>query len=563
MSFWSGIAKGLEAVEAKGERDRDRGDRLDARAEQSAAQMRAEAWQRSQQDYRAGQDRITNEYRASESEYARSQDTADAEFRDRQQTEIESQNTFTRRSASAAALSRSGTSRTNRTGTGGAGGTRGSATSTRPLAHTLQFFQEQGGSEEALTNFAQYGKTVVSQAFDAYTKHVESMTDGPGTPLSVDNFLATAMVATSEGEEPDWEKVAAQMGMTQTELNEPMSGEGGLTWKDTLRETLSGPKVSAVFNQQVAEPLDTTQVASLTSSASQGLSGSIEQMISVNNEQISKGFGDQNALGRSSAELSSALEKLDNGQPADAIRLAGPDAILSLMANAPGSVENHFGADWDNAIADRKFRSENELQLAIEDGRVNIGSYFVLDGGIHRLDFPSFTTEELDNASPEEVQRLKNLPALRVDGQIIYRNPSAPRSSPRPESRPTGSAGDDTLDVMSDAPQAPQGAPSSNAPNLPPLSRAGGTPPSREAPLTPRQEALIGKAPTVDTSVPAAPEAAPEVDTSEQDSMQLVNMMNDPNIDQEMLNEAIEAFQLRYGPGSASAAFDMIMNKGQ
>ena len=55
----------------------------------------------------------------------------------------------------------------------------------------------------------------------------------------------------------------------------------------------------------------------------------------------------------------------------------------------------------------------------------------------------------------------------------------------------------------------------------------------------------------------------PEVDTSEQDSKDLVMMMEDPNIDQEMLNEAINAFQQKYGPGSAAAAFDMIMNKSQ
>ena len=79
-------------------------------------------------------------------------------------------------------------------------------------------------------------------------------------------------------------------------------------------------------------------------------------------------------------------------------------------------------------------------------------------------------------------------------------------------------------------------------------------------PMAPIEE-VTGEAKPTPQTMQRSPH--PEVDTSEQDSKDLVMMMEDPNIDQEMLNEAINAFQQKYGPGSAAAAFDMIMNKSQ
>jgi hypothetical protein len=410
MSFWGGVAKGLEAGEAKREREQAREDQIGARQE-------AKDWQQKMFDYRVKQDGAAASAAANQLSFKNS----------------------------IAVLDLMGTTAKN---VGGA--PKGAGKPKQSLEASINILKANGASDEVLSSFAGHGALALSKAVDAWGVYQSEVKDRPsGTVRTIDDFLTTAVATANPGVEPDMAEAARVMGIPEEELDNPMYKGTGYTWRDAINKKLGKESSTSVYFGPTGTTPAVFEPAKAVKQANESVDGVLTDQISQNNVTLSSlevGTDQYKAVSAENARISQAMEAMKEGRPTEAIRLVGANAMLPMLSNTPGSLEYNLGGGWDQAIDNVTFTNTEEYANAFAKGAVGVGDWVVVDGSILRIKEPpvvdpavvkpkvgkptvvgsvdltgnTFTTKQMNNLTEEEYTTLaKNNQFIIVDGERI------------------------------------------------------------------------------------------------------------------------------------------------
>jgi|TARA_B110000881_G_C18600387_1_gene534678 hypothetical protein len=410
MSFWGGVAKGLEAGEAKREREQAREDQVGARQE-------AKDWQQKMFDYRVKQDGAAASVAANQLSFKNS----------------------------IAVLDLMGTTAKNVSGA-----PKGAGKPKQSLEASINILKANGASDEVLSSFAGHGALALSKAVDAWGVYQSEVKDRPsGTVRTIDDFLTTAVATTNPGVEPDMAEAARVMGISEEELDNPMYKGTGYTWRDAINKKLGKESSTSVYFGPTGTTPDVFDPAKAVKQANESVDGVLTAQISQNNVTLSSlevGTDQYKAVSAENARISQAMKAMKEGRPAEAIRLVGANAMLPMLSNTPGSLEYNLGGGWDQAIDNVTFTNTEDYANAFAKGAVGVGDWVVVDGSILRIKEPpvvdsavvepkvgeptvvgsvdltgnTFTTKQMNSLTKEEYLTLaKNNPFIIVDGRTI------------------------------------------------------------------------------------------------------------------------------------------------
>lgn len=266
-------------------------------------------------------------------------------------------------------------------------------------AHELSVLRQLGASDDVIEKVAAYSPKSLQEAV---TKVQEKQAAFAGTPLEfgpvqIDALLSTAVSTISEGSNPDYDKAASLLGLNPEELDKPVEGAEGLTYKDLLKGALSTEDTQKVtfLDETVGKPLTGDDVDNILSGAKDSLGDSLKSEI-VATSRVASTFAAKASAGplteaeklesaRINARMKSlavAEEDLKRGSVTAAIQLVGGKAILPLLQTNSAAVRYNFGPGWGPSIQEYTFNSAEEVQQAVRDYKVFEGDLVIVDGKV-------------------------------------------------------------------------------------------------------------------------------------------------------------------------------------
>ncbi len=365
MSFWGGMAKGMEAGLAKRERE-------EARDED-------QAWREKMHSYQLGRDKVADARAAKSSELT--------EF-----------NTLMGLADKLSAGSFGPTT--------GSTVSKSSRGSTATAEHSLKVMLREGASPDVLETFAGYGRIELDRATTAWGKYKEATKNHPQfTPMSIDDFLKQSIATKTEAERPNLDFIS----MLGVDLDSRV-GSTDLTRREVLDGIATVPARWDVTYFNSSTVPDKTDVEAILKSATDGLVESLKmkavslgkKLARISEEQdegklqsIAEDNGYDNIekykddLAEDYAAVGDVTGKDDISM--EAYKLADPNLLLSKLWNNPGALNYKWGPLWDSKIKDRTYSSLDELYEAIRSENLNEYDYYILeeDGQKSLMQVPS------------------------------------------------------------------------------------------------------------------------------------------------------------------------------
>jgi hypothetical protein len=269
-------------------------------------------------------------------------------------------------------------------------------TEAESIAHELSVLKGLGASPEVLDQAAGLGKTALQEAVQ-YAKDAQK--GFAGTPLSfgpagLDAFLSTAITTKSEGKTPNMAVAASMLGITPEDLDKEFSK--GQTYRDVIAGafTLKPTQETTFIGTDPAKPLTLTEIDAISTGAEKKLLDSLNQRTLT----VARAAAELNSRASQEGNLSAtdtalrdtynqeidqiriAKEELDKGAVQSAINIVGAQALIPYFVNAPVAMQYEFGPAWSSAISRYTFNSQEELDAAVENGKVLVGDYVIVDG---------------------------------------------------------------------------------------------------------------------------------------------------------------------------------------
>jgi hypothetical protein len=263
--------------------------------------------------------------------------------------------------------------------------------------HELSVLRQLGASDEMLEMVAGYSTESLQEAVTTLQEKRKAREGSPLTvgPAEVDAFLSTAVNTVSEGGDPDYNKAAALLGLDPEDLDKPFAG--GMTYEDILKGALGTQRTgkTTFLDTYTGKPLTGTDVTNILTGAREGLEDSLKAEI-VATSRVARGFAakaaaktltdrektQNNIIIAKQRALAEAEEDLKNGSVTAAIQLVGGQAIMPLLQTNSAALNYNFGQGWVSSINKYTFSSNEDLQKAVDEHRVNPGDLVVVNGVI-------------------------------------------------------------------------------------------------------------------------------------------------------------------------------------
>ena len=263
--------------------------------------------------------------------------------------------------------------------------------------HELSVLRQLGASDEMLEKVAGYSTESLQEAITTLQGKNKAREGSPLTvgPAEVDAFLSTAVSTVSEGSDPDYSKAAALLGLDPEDLDQPFAG--GMSVKDVVKGALVNPdtRKTTFLDTFTGKPLSDDDVRNILGGAKENLGDSLKADIVATARQTAffsekekttplteKEKGLKNAANERLKLLNEASEELASGSVTSAIQLVGGQAIMPFLQTNSTALAYNFGQGWVSSIQKYTFASEEELQKAVNEYRVNPGDLVVVNGEI-------------------------------------------------------------------------------------------------------------------------------------------------------------------------------------
>jgi hypothetical protein len=418
MGFWTGVAKGVESIEAQRNLENERSDRKDATAKadaryEAALTIDAEKWKNTlaQQDYRVKQDAlsITRE---------------DARYNSDRLTKLALEG-----------IPVAGSGGTRSSGSSNTSGTTTAGTTKQDLTHTLQQLVSYGAKDSNLLNLAGGGNQVAADALKAY----ESLSELAGKDkqkIDVNEFLETAVMVTTPGEKFDLEKVAASLGISMDEVKSQAGLEAILVKRFTEKDMNT-----TRFTYNYEAPMELEDYNRYTDTIKANMVDDINNEIAtLRSVSDDPDKANSTRLNR----LNTAVNSLEGDNPSYslAFEVLGDEAILPFVGNEQFMNAN-FGGEIQRA-KERYLANQDSSTLpdeGIQDGGIaNVLAQY----GMTDADIPRFTQEEYNSAEEDPGTPYIYLDGvLRANKAILSRGPEGqvdPTTPPMPSDNNTDPA---------------------------------------------------------------------------------------------------------------------------
>ena len=280
---------------------------------------------------------------------------------------------------------------------------RGATASTiTDSSHEISVLKQLGASDEVLAEAAGYGGDSLQKAIDIIQANKAAVENTPlefGT-TQVDALLSSAVKTTFEGKEPDYALAASIYGINPEDLDKPVEGAEGMTYRDLVRGALTPQDTQKVtfLNETVGKPLTGTEVTNILTGAKDGLEDSLKAEI-VATSRVASNFADlatartltevernrSNSINERMKALAEAEENLKRGSVTAAIQLVGGKAILPLLQTNSAAINYNFGQGWGPSIQEYTFNSAEEVEQAVADYKVFEGDLVIVDGKVRTV----------------------------------------------------------------------------------------------------------------------------------------------------------------------------------
>ena len=353
MSFWGGMAKGMEAGLAKKEREESRDE--------------DQAWREKMHSYQLGRDKIADARAAKSSELA----------------EFNTMMDLASKLRTGSLVSRVGGKVS-----------KSSNASDTTSEHSLKVMYKEGASPDVLETFAQYGPTVLAEGVAAWEKYKAAAKDSPQfAQMTIDDFLEQSIATKVEEGKPNLDA----MSMFGIDLDAQV-GSTGLSRRDVLSELGTVPErwdVTYFNSDTVPEKID---VEGILDAVSDGIVLSFKMKAVSLSKELERANNESNpakqqrmaedkgyetieayraALSKAHMEVSAVTER--DKISLEAYELADPNLLLSKFYNNPGALNYKWGSLWDRKIKDRTYSSLEGLAEAIRSGNLNAHDYYILE----------------------------------------------------------------------------------------------------------------------------------------------------------------------------------------
>lgn len=266
-------------------------------------------------------------------------------------------------------------------------------------SHEISVLKQLGASDEVLAEAAGYGGDSLQKAIEIIQANKAAV---EGTPLEfgttqVDALLSTAVKTTFEGKEPDYALAASIYGINPEDLDKPVEGAEGMTYRGLLKGALTPEDAQKVtfLDETVGKPLTGDDVNNILSGAKDSLGDSLKSEI-VATSRVASIFAAKASAGTLTEDektqrdlinekmkaLAVAEEDLKNGSVTTAIQQVGGKAILPLLQTNSAAVSYNFGQGWGPSIQEYTFNSAEEVQQAVKEYKVFEGDLVIVDGKV-------------------------------------------------------------------------------------------------------------------------------------------------------------------------------------
>lgn len=280
---------------------------------------------------------------------------------------------------------------------------KGAATSTiSDSSHEIKVLKQLGASDEVLAEAAGYGGESLQKLIDIVQRNQAAVKDTPlefGT-TQIDALLSTAVETTLEGKEPDYDLAASIYGINPEDLDKPVEGAEGMTYRDLVRGALTPQDTQEVtfLDETVGKPLTDDDVNTILSGAKEGLGDSLKAEI-VATSKVASNFADlatdrtlteieknqSDSINERMKALAEAEEDLKRGSVTAATRLVGAKAILPFLQTNSAAINYNFGQGWGPSLQELTFNSAEEVEQAVADYKVFEGDLVIVDGKVRTV----------------------------------------------------------------------------------------------------------------------------------------------------------------------------------
>lgn len=275
---------------------------------------------------------------------------------------------------------------------GGEGGTEGGGTA----AHYFEVLRSYGADDEVIAKVARGGLPALQQASEVLAEQ-KAKFDEVGsqsfTPDRVNSFLNSAIITEAEDETYDFAGAAELFGLNEADLNEDIlpgiSTETFFAWK--LSQTAPGPQTTFTQTEMAAD----MTVEELNKLEERGNTMLSQALVALQQDiaQARPGLEDGDTataqeLADQEARINDAIQAIDeNGNPAKALEIVGPDVVQALIAADPRAATAPLSPMWTQAREQALggsnntiFDSEEAVQKAYDQGLVKPGDTVTVNG---------------------------------------------------------------------------------------------------------------------------------------------------------------------------------------
>ena len=269
-------------------------------------------------------------------------------------------------------------------------------------SHEISVLKQLGASDEVLAEAAGYGGDSLQKAIEIIQANKAAV---EGTPLEfgttqVDALLSTAVKTTFEGKEPDYALAASIYGINPEDLDKPVEGAEGMTYRGLLKGALTPEDAQKVtfLDETVGKPLTDDDVSNILSGAKEGLEDSLKAEI-VATSRVASNFAAKASAGTLTEDektqrdlnnermkaLAVAEEDLKRGSVTAATQLVGGKAILPFLQTNSAALNYNFGQGWGTSLQELTFNSAEEVEQAVKDFKVFEGDLVIVDGKVRTV----------------------------------------------------------------------------------------------------------------------------------------------------------------------------------
>jgi len=269
-------------------------------------------------------------------------------------------------------------------------------------SHEIKVLKQLGASDEVLAEAAGYGGESLQKAIEIVQANKAAVENTPlefGT-AQVDALLSSAVKTAFEGKEPDYNLAASIYGINPEDLDKPVEGAEGMTYRDLVRGALTPQDTQKVtfLNETVGKPLTDDDVSNILSGAKEGLEDSLKAEI-VATSRVASNFAAKAEAGTLTEEeiedrdlnnermkaLAVAEEDLKRGSVTAATQLVGGKAILPFLQTNSAALNYNFGQGWGTSLQELTFNSAEEVEQAVKDFKVFEGDLVIVDGKVRTV----------------------------------------------------------------------------------------------------------------------------------------------------------------------------------